>query len=158
MSLVDLTNHRIKEQSKFGGTSKDHLVQASMANRAFMRYVTSWSSKPQMIRTLLCSSGGCFSDCSHCKILLSYVEVKALPVQFVPSALCFLHAAHCEERASILFVATGILWLSSPRAFSPFLHGEKANPSLSLRFLITDLAHTEANSEIGSSWSCLLQN
>lgn len=40
------------------------------------------------------------TDCSYCKKIAPYVEMKPLPVQLVPS--CCLHVAPCEVRATIL--------------------------------------------------------
>jgi len=44
-------------------------------------------------------------DCSHCKKFLSYIKVKRLLVQLVPTAPCLLNVAPCEEQASVLVVA-----------------------------------------------------
>lgn len=52
------------------------------------------------------SYGDHSSDCSQCKRCLSYIKMKPFLVQIAPVALCPLHAAPCEERASIHFVAS----------------------------------------------------
>lgn len=63
--------------------------------------------------------------CAYCGKFLSYVKTKLLLVQSV-LVLCLLPVAPCEERASILFVAT----LSVPEYCddapeSSLLQGEK---------------------------------
>lgn len=44
--------------------------------------------------------------CSHYKKQIFYIKMKPLPVQLVPVAPYLLHVAFCEERASVLFLAT----------------------------------------------------
>lgn len=44
------------------------------------------------------------NDCSHCKKLLSYVQMKPFPVQLLCTAICHLCMVPCEEGVSVTFV------------------------------------------------------
>lgn len=81
----------------------------------------------------------------------SYIKMKPLLVQLVPIVLCPLHVSPCEERTSVLFVATlEVLENCDELSYEPyFLQGEKAL----LKDLTPSVFHYRAHSPAFSSSS-----